>query len=107
MNNEKYRLRLRKELERIEYEIKTLEAAKDTLGEFFCADEYPAHPDIIPIEDDYELMQKRINAALLRIDNGSYRVCLMCGEQINPLRLAALPESEYCRDCAEKCETDE
>ncbi len=33
----------------------------------------------------------RINAALMRIEHGTYGVCLVTGESINPNRLKAVP----------------
>lgn len=42
---------------------------------------------------------ERINQALARIDNGTYGVCLRCGEAILPERLMALPYAELCVSC--------
>lgn len=39
-------------------------------------------------------------AALDRIDAGSYGVCLNCGRPIPPERLAARPMAALCLDCA-------
>src|SRR5690348_6637541 len=38
----------------------------------------------------------RIDAALLRIDAGSYGKCLRCKEPISSARLDARPEAEFC-----------
>ena len=43
---------------------------------------------------------KRIDAALARIDAGTYGVCLTCGDPIAPARLAAVPDAALCADCA-------
>lgn len=40
-----------------------------------------------------------IDAALERIDDGSYGICLRCEEPIAPRRLAVRPFSRYCIDC--------
>ena len=40
-----------------------------------------------------------IDAALLRIDDGSYGVCERCGSPISPDRLAALPYATKCIEC--------
>lgn len=45
-----------------------------------------------------------IQAALGRIEVGDYGRCAGCGEPIAPARLAALPETPYCRGCAEEAE---
>jgi DnaK suppressor protein len=42
----------------------------------------------------------RIKAALKRIEDGTYGVCITCGDEIAPARLAALPTAAQCTDCA-------
>ena len=41
-----------------------------------------------------------INAALLRIESGSYGTCSVCGSSIGAKRLAALPTATRCINCA-------
>jgi DnaK suppressor protein len=43
----------------------------------------------------------RIDAALLRIDQGGYGACVECGTAIEPKRLVALPWAILCTGCAE------
>jgi DnaK suppressor protein len=45
------------------------------------------------------LMQ--IDAALKRVDDGEFGICLDCEEVIAPKRLAALPWAGYCLHCQE------
>ena len=45
------------------------------------------------------LMQ--IGAALKRIDDGEFGICLECEEPIAPKRLAAVPWAAYCLHCQE------
>lgn len=45
---------------------------------------------------------KRIDAALARIENGTYGECVSCGEPIDPRRLEADPAAASCLACAEK-----
>jgi|GEM_PF-4689234 len=40
-----------------------------------------------------------IEAALVRITDGDYETCLDCGENIEPDRLAAIPEIATCKSC--------
>ncbi|WP_295317690.1 TraR/DksA family transcriptional regulator [Roseobacter sp.] len=48
-----------------------------------------------------ELQQvRRIDAALRRVEDGSYGICLKCGEEISEARLDAVPETALCRTCA-------
>jgi RNA polymerase-binding transcription factor DksA len=41
----------------------------------------------------------QVNAALLRIKEGTYGRCANCGKEINPARLDALPFAIYCLEC--------
>jgi RNA polymerase-binding transcription factor DksA len=43
---------------------------------------------------------KRIDAALSRIENGTYGTCLKCEEPISDARLAAVPDAALCKRCA-------
>lgn len=50
---------------------------------------------------DIELMQlRRVQAALDRIDAGTYGRCLLCGGRIERARLEALPECDRCLRCS-------
>lgn len=49
-----------------------------------------------------ELLIDEINAALARIDDGSFGRCEECGRAIRKDRLRALPYVRYCAKCAEK-----
>ncbi len=49
-----------------------------------------------------ELQGQRIDAALQRIDNGTFGICLQCGEEINPKRLEVDPTAHVCIECARK-----
>ncbi len=51
-----------------------------------------------------QLELRRIDAALLRIEQDEYGDCLECGEPINPKRLQLDPSTPYCIDCAEQKE---
>lgn len=45
------------------------------------------------------LMVRMIEAALARIQQGTFGVCVACGDDINPRRLDALPWTQYCLRC--------
>lgn len=51
-----------------------------------------------------EEMLRRIEAALIRIDNDEYGYCEGCAEPINPKRLEFDPTAFLCIDCASKLE---
>jgi RNA polymerase-binding transcription factor DksA len=42
------------------------------------------------------------DAALTRVADGSYGVCISCGRAIAPARLEARPTSTLCIDCAQR-----
>lgn len=42
----------------------------------------------------------RIDAALHRIESGTYGICLKCGDPISDARLIAVPTAPLCRTCA-------
>jgi len=54
-------------------------------------------------ERDYRKVRE-IQDALDRISEGTYGVCVGCGETILTERLLALPEASMCADCAEEAE---
>ena len=47
---------------------------------------------------------RQIEAALQRIDDEKYGLCMDCGETINPRRLQFDPTALRCIDCASKAE---
>ena len=44
---------------------------------------------------------RQIEAALVRIRNGEYGVCLKCERQVSEKRLQAIPWALYCVECQE------
>lgn len=49
---------------------------------------------------DMKLLRE-ISDALLRIDHGTYGICMECEEPISPKRLDAVPWARYCVKCQE------
>jgi DnaK suppressor protein len=47
-----------------------------------------------------------IQAALARIDAGTYGLCDACGAAISPARLTAMPMARRCVHCQERVETE-
>lgn len=52
-------------------------------------------------------MLRQVRAALLRIADGSYGVCLHCEEEISVKRLNAVPQTPYCIKCQEAADRHE
>jgi len=53
----------------------------------------------LALRDRAEQQLALVDAALARLEAGTYGVCLRCGLTIPPERLAALPWAAYCIDC--------
>lgn len=49
---------------------------------------------------------RRIDEALVRLEEGTYGLCASCEETIAEARLKALPFATLCRDCQEREEED-
>jgi RNA polymerase-binding protein DksA len=49
---------------------------------------------------DAEAQVRVVDAALARMHDGTYGVCVRCGNPIGAARLEARPAAELCIDCA-------
>jgi DnaK suppressor protein len=56
------------------------------------------------LEENSEQVLAEVDAALKRIDEGSYGSCAVCGKEIAPERLEARPWASLCIDDARKAE---
>ena len=54
---------------------------------------------ITTIADDVRDVLAQIDAALARMEDGTYGTCQRCGKPINEERLEAFPYVAYCIDC--------
>jgi len=89
----------------------TLEELTDS-NEVFAdpADRATAESDrsfTLRIRDRERRLIRKIQAALQRIDDGSYGICEECGEDIGVPRLKARPVTKLCINCKSKQEEDE
>jgi RNA polymerase-binding transcription factor DksA len=57
------------------------------------------------ISDSARAELEQVNGALRRLASGRYGTCVVCGEAIEPERLAAVPYTDRCRGCAERAAT--
>ncbi|HEV8360829.1 MAG TPA: TraR/DksA family transcriptional regulator, partial [Candidatus Thermoplasmatota archaeon] len=69
-------------------------------------EEFVLGMDFALMEMESETLRK-IDEALLRLQEGSYGVCSDCDEPIAAARLHALPFASLCRDCQEQHEDEE
>jgi DnaK suppressor protein len=66
-----------------------------------ASDDNEVHVNIRLLQTDAKLL-RAIESALSRIDDGSYGVCSMCGENISVARLKAVPWTSLCIACKGK-----
>ena len=61
----------------------------------------------IRLKDRERKLIYKIRKAIERIDDGSYGVCEVCGEDIAEKRMIARPVTTHCIDCKTEAETQE
>jgi DnaK suppressor protein len=66
-----------------------------------ASDDNEVHVNIRLRQTDAKLL-RAIDAALNRIDKGTYGICTMCQEAISRARLKAVPWTSVCIECKEK-----
>ena len=115
--NQKDLKRYRKMLE--DSKTALLDSAKKTLMEEsnFDTDDLPDEIDLASSEyaqsmvfrlrDREKFLLKKIEKALVRIDDGTFGVCERCEEPISPKRLEARPVTTLCIRCKEEQEKKE
>jgi len=110
------RQRLAAERERLEHEIFALTEGSQSLQ---ALDDYADMPGVKSEQaDDAEIIFEaqrtrgvvenaqrlltQVQAAMRRLDAGSYGVCASCGKDIAPRRLEVLPYATLCIECQSK-----
>ncbi len=66
-----------------------------------ASDDNEVHVNIRLLQTDAKLL-RAIEAAISRIDSGSFGICTMCGGDISVARLNAVPWTSVCIECKEK-----
>ena len=56
----------------------------------------------LALRDHNRTLIEAVDAALARLDAGTYGTCITCGKPISPERLEALPAAAHCIDCQKK-----
>ena len=86
----------------------------DAAGELSSVDQHPGdlgtetfeHEKNISLLEQVESELVEIEAALERLDRGSYGTCQACGRPIGAERLEALPATRFCVDDQAKAERE-
>ncbi len=106
---DKYKARLETKLSELSGGLRNrdeilIEKTPDALDEVQLAGERELA--IRNLDREANLMRK-VRAALARIADGSYGVCMHCEEEIKPKRLEAVPWTPYCIRCQEAADRHE
>lgn len=97
--------RLQQELEETMSEIARLEERLEGKGDYGLG---KGDPSIYEWEMCLALKQRAQNkarsleVALRKAEEGDYGICEVCGQPIDPARLAILPDTKRCINCAQK-----
>jgi DnaK suppressor protein len=99
--NEKARLendlsRIGKKVGNEDYETSFDDLGRDKEDNASEVDEYS---DNVAVEDNLEKHLKEVDAALERMEKGTYGICENCGKEIEIERLKAYPEARICLTC--------
>jgi DnaK suppressor protein len=66
-----------------------------------ASDDNEVHVNLRLLQIDAKLL-RAIEAAIERIDNGTYGICTVCEQEISVARLKAVPWTSVCIACKEK-----
>jgi DnaK suppressor protein len=81
--------------------VRTVELDQSTVGRLSRMDAMQSQEMARELRRRREDRIRRVAGALGRIESGDYGVCFVCGEDIDPRRLAVDPTHTRCIDCAE------
>jgi DnaK suppressor protein len=80
----------------------TVELDQSRVGRLSRMDALQVQAMSLDAERRRRLTIQRAEAALTRIENGEFGLCVRCEEEINPKRLELDPTTLLCIDCANK-----
>jgi RNA polymerase-binding transcription factor DksA len=99
------RRRIQEEIDSVNHELRNLDVKLENKPEWSLGE---GDPSVHEWEMNYALkkeVERRLQSlqiALQKLEHGSYAICEVCGKPIDPERLAILPETTRCVDCARK-----
>jgi DnaK suppressor protein len=82
----------------------TIEKSADALDEVQHAAERELA--IRNLDRESQLL-RNVRAALRRINEGSFGICVHCEEEISPKRIAAVPWAPFCIQCQEQADRNQ
>jgi DnaK suppressor protein len=97
--------RLQQELDEARAEIARLDKRLEGKGDYGLGKGDPSIYEwemCLALKQRAESKARSLEMALRKADMGHYGVCEVCGQQIDPARLAILPDTKRCIACAQK-----
>jgi len=97
--------RLQQELVEAQAEIARLEVRLERKGDYGLGKGDPAIYEwemCLALKQRAENKARALEVALRKAEEGDYGICEVCGQTIDPARLAILPHSKRCIVCAQK-----
>ncbi len=99
------RERLQLELEETKAEIKRLEERLERKGDYGLGKGDPSIYEwemCLALKQRAENKARSLEVAIRKAEEGDYGTCEVCGQVIDPARLAILPHTKRCITCAQK-----
>ncbi|MCZ2076247.1 MAG: TraR/DksA family transcriptional regulator [Bryobacterales bacterium] len=81
-----------------------IEKSADTVDEMTSAVERDLAIRNINLESN---LLRNVRAALQRMDDHSFGICVQCDKEIGPARLSAVPWTPFCIECQERTDRQE
>jgi len=100
---ESYRAEALAFLHRVEEERQNLDNNRPSEAGDFCV-QTASREYLFERSSQQRQLLRRVEAALRRIESGTFGECVACGDEINRKRLAAMPWTEFCLQCQEERE---
>ena len=97
--------RLQQELDETRAEIARLEARLEGKGDYGLGKGDPSIYEwemCLALKQRAENKARSLEVAIRKAEEGDYGLCEVCGQQIDPARLAILPHTKRCINCAQK-----
>jgi RNA polymerase-binding transcription factor DksA len=97
--------RLQEELMEVQAEIARLDERLERKGDYGLGKGDPSIYEweiCLALKQRAESKARSLEVALRKAEEGDYGICEVCGETIDPARLAILPHTKRCINCAQK-----
>lgn len=97
---ERQRVRLERSMAVTEEAVQPVQLDQQAVGRLSRMDSLQSQHMSRNLQEREQVRYSAINAALMRIDEGTYGICTDCGAAIAPGRLVVVPEVAHCPACA-------